>query len=97
MSRVAAKFPFQFFEALKMFNTVYHIPDVMEGTIIRTLQNAGGPRSTAELAKGCRTTKEEIAQVCNGLSETGQVIKVTDSMWCFNPKFGSSSGRNFTY
>ena len=64
----------------------------MEGSVVRTLRNAGGPRSTTELAKGCKATTEEMAQICNHLSKSGQLIKITDSMWCFNPKCRPCTG-----
>ena len=60
--------------------------------MIRLLRSAGGPRSTAEIAKSTRVSKEETNALCGKLASAGQIIKITDGMWCFNPKFGNSHG-----
>lgn len=64
----------------------------MEDHIIRMLQVAGGPRSTAEISKSIKMPKEGTTETCKKLANCGQIVQITDSMWCFNPKFRKSPG-----
>ena len=59
---------------------------------MRLLRSAGGPRSTAEISKSTRVSKDETNALCSKLASAGQIIKITDEMWCFNPKFGNRHG-----
>ena len=64
----------------------------MDDHIVRILRSAGGPRSSAEISKSTKLSREETDVACGKLASTGQIIKITEGMWCFNPKFGKSSG-----
>ena len=64
----------------------------MEDQVARLLQNASGPRSTKEIAKGCRVSPEEATRFCNVLCQESRIVKIAENMWCINPKFSSSTG-----
>ena len=51
----------------------------------RILSSAGGPRSSAELAKSCKESKESINDLCNTLVVSKKIVKITDEMWCWKP------------